>query len=198
VGVTRLFDEAVLKAKQSLESSGIGSAEEQTLELMAIVLAGRAKSTLSVDAHLPGLMAVKFGGDELTIPDLITFADTHPIAFKAAGILVTDLVNHDITIPEPLKVWMLDVINGKKLKPPTPPNAKRGFKGQHHWRNIYICFAVDDLIETFGGQGMKLTRNPNSPKVTAIDAVARAMQELGQKTASYSSVRDIYETISKA
>jgi hypothetical protein len=195
--VTKLFDEAVIIAKQSLESSGIESVEEQTLELMALEWAVRAKSTLEVDAHLPGLIAAKFNGDERTIPDLITFADTHPIAFRAAAILATDLLNHEITIPEPLKVWMCDVLKGEKMKPPTPPDAKRGFEGQHHMRDMYITWAVDDVIETLGGQGIKRTRGGTSPEVTAIDAVARAMQELGLKPTSYSRVRIIYEMISK-
>lgn len=187
------FKNAVAMTKERLSQKKIDQVKGMTRQNMAYKLASDAETqSLSGgwcgDGKICGIK-VKVPDDSYDIPQLVEAATWHPLAFEAAGILSARFVERGDPLPDALRLWAIEALKGKKA-PSTPRNQRKGIKNEDWWHKFYVWSAVLDLVEL----GMRPTRNAASEPVSACDAVASAMRELGLNPMSYSGVYEVWNT----
>lgn len=133
------------------------------------------------------IIASRAAGSESSLIQLIDEAEIDPFKFEVAGVLAARFLENGHDMPDALRGWAIEVLRGKSA-PPTPRHQRKGIKNGTFWRDFYVWSAVLDLVDL----NMKPTRNAASEQVSACDAVAAAMNELGLRPMSYSGVVDVW------
>ena len=124
------------------------------------------------DGQVPDLydyemLAVKAHRDQ-GIPELIEVADSERVAWEALEMILKSLRTYGHPIPDELRAWAFDVADGTRV----PPTGRRRSTAV---RNVMII----DTVHTLVGCGLKGQRNEASEEHSACDAVAQALELLG-------------------
>ena len=172
---TPSFQEAVQLVKKNLQAMDIHDVGQMTRHLYAHKFANEASRS------------------ETSLIQLIDAAERDPFMFEVAGMLAASLLENGDDMPDALREWSIKVLKGKSA-PPAPRHLRKGIENETFWRDFYVWSAVLDLVDL----NMKATRNAASPPVSACDAVAEAMRELGLRPTSYSGVVAIWSRLNKA
>lgn len=123
--------------------------------------------------------------------DLVLAADAlaksvkeDPISHNAAKIIVSRLIKAGRPIPESLREWASDLLEGKLKQ----PKARGKLPGASEARDRIIY----NLLKEVRAFGMKATSSNRENGGSACHAVAQAFQLLGLQPDSYSSIEKIW------
>lgn len=118
--------------------------------------------------------------------ELVEWASSDSDGWNALSLGVAEALEMGRTIPTEAREWLVLVLRGKANK----PHCKVGRHSASGLHNaIYI--AVYARVH----EGMKATRNDASPPVSACDAVADALAELGLNPTTYYGVKRVWLNI---
>jgi hypothetical protein len=120
------------------------------------------------------------------VESLIFKAGNDPVAYDALKHIACELLRHGDPIPEPLASFVVEVLQEKRKR----PNQSGRYEGANAQRDHMIALAVFKATEL----GLSETRNDATPgEISACDAVAEALKNLGQTPSSYKRVKEIWQ-----
>ncbi|MBR9864877.1 MAG: hypothetical protein GYB24_15675 [Rhodobacteraceae bacterium] len=188
------FREAVEQTKEYLLSREIAKAIPMTREIQVQRMAQEVKRAIvgQDTLNFSDNLSIALPPPTLNLDGLIKDARRNPQAFDAVGLLTADFIEHGEEMPKELRDAAIARLKGQE-RPKREVNRRRGFIGDHWYRDFYIWNAFSDLVD----KGMNPTRNDTSPPTSACDAVAQAMIELGERPNSYSGVSKVWISYEK-
>jgi hypothetical protein len=119
---------------------------------------------------------------------LLNWAAGDAEGFDALRFAVADALEQGEQLPAEIREWLLKYLRGETLR----PKGVAGRKGED-WLHQLIYMAVLCRID----DGMTATRNDESPKTSACDAVAEAMSEIGREPATFHGVKRVWLDMEK-
>lgn len=103
--------------------------------------------------------------------------------FHAIKHAVTCMIDNDEEVPAEVRTWVSGVLKGE-IKCPPP---RRG-KPSKDWSSTVVWLTVKNLVDI----GMTATRNDTTAAISACDAVAEAMRNLGETPQTFERVKKIW------
>lgn len=103
--------------------------------------------------------------------------------FDTAKLAVGYTLEQGEPLPDEARQWLVAMLKGEIFR----PKAKAGRKTKE-WQEILIWMAVRFRVE----EGMTASRNDASEPISACDAVAEALKELGTTPATFEGVKRIW------
>lgn len=130
----------------------------------------------------------EFGNEFDDVEEWIEISAHSRVIFDSVSLRCAQLLRNGVDIPTPLRIWIADVLSGDRQPPPTPKNDRRG-SSSLELRDLQIFYVVQRLVNF----GLRATRNETAPRLSACDAVAKALAQLRKSPASYDQIKKIYE-----
>lgn len=120
--------------------------------------------------------------------ELLAWAESEAEGFDTAKMGIAYALEQSETLPDAARLWLAKVLRGEVSR----PKAKAG-RREKEWLNLLICIAIQHRV----ADGMDPTRNDASDPLSACDAVAEALAELGLTPTTFDSVKRIWKRMNK-
>jgi hypothetical protein len=117
---------------------------------------------------------------------LLSLARRTSAHFDMLRLGVADALERGETLPPEVLDWLERFLRCEEAPPP-----KKMGRPREAFLHVIICFAVKALNEA----GLSVARRPDAPPLSACDAVAQAMAELGRTPCTFSGVRDVWDKV---
>ncbi|MCL7404462.1 hypothetical protein MWN63_00515 [Paradonghicola geojensis] len=120
--------------------------------------------------------------------EILEFSNKSHNNFNAIKHAVACMIEYNEVLPPEVRTWVSGVLKGEIKCPP----RRRG-PSSKDWSSVLIWVAVRNLVD----RGMIATRNDATPAISACDAVADALCDLGQTPQTFDGVKKIWLEFSK-
>ena len=120
--------------------------------------------------------------------EILEFSNKSHNNFNAIKHAVACMIEYNEVLPAEVRTWVIGVLKGEIKCPP----RRRG-QPSKDWSSAAIWVAVKNLVDS----GMIATRNDATPAISACDAVADALYNLGHTPQTFEGVKKIWLEFSK-
>ncbi|PRX27674.1 hypothetical protein, partial [Meinhardsimonia xiamenensis] len=122
---------------------------------------------------------------EKVVERLLILSENDPDVHAALNLFAIASLEDEERMCAPLRRFVIEVLRGER-KPPSGRGARR----IHPFRDLFICYVLDDLVWRWG---LHPTRNDaTEPGMSGCDIVAEAMRRLDRQPASYDAIKRIW------
>jgi hypothetical protein len=167
------FDEAVAFAREELAQ-----------------LDNMSTSSHRMSVHVEHMADISEGLEYPSWIEKSTFSTLH---WDAISMHCIKLLNSSEPISPPLRAWIAEVLAselvGKRARPAVPGPERKGRKDDKNAREVWLWLVVGQLVN----KGLTAMRNDEAKMhESAIDAVAKAMMQLGKTPNTFDGIKKIY------